>query len=112
MTNQVFTASIAIRRQVLAAEHAANNSAEETARLLAVMLQKRRELECPISLGAAEVDRAHQALSRTLGSMRSLAIMHKGLHGVAEQVGSVEETDFGPSDTVHYMTDERLKVVA
>lgn len=109
MTNQKLVASIAIRKQVLAAEHAANSSAEETARLLTIMLQKRRELECPISLGAAEVDRAHQALGRTLGSMRCLAIMHKGLHVVADEGDG--SSNFGPSDTIHFLPNEQLRAV-
>ena len=87
-----------IRDQVLRTEHATNNAAEETAHLIAIMLKKRGEFACPVSVGAAEVDRGYQALGRTLSSLRSLAIMHAGLHTVAS--AGEEGWDYGPHETV------------
>ena len=98
MDNQRLAATIAIRAQVLKTEHATNNAAEENARLLAIMLNKRGELACPLSVGGNEVDRAHQALTRTLSSMRSLAIMHRGLHVVADEGDG--SSGYGPSETM------------
>ena len=110
MKDDLQTAAIDIRAQVLLTEQAANRAAEENARLLQIMLSKRGELDCPLSLGSAEVDRAHQALGRTLSSTRSLAIMHKGLHAVADEAGV--ETWFGPSETVPNKPGAVLRVAA
>ena len=90
-------AALDIEDRVLTAERATNHAAEATALLIATMLSKRAELRRPISTGAREIDRAHQALTRSLGSLRALAMMHGGLHVVADEEGVVS---YGTTETV------------
>ena len=108
MNEQLNAAATIIRAQVLRTEHATNSAAEEAAHLIAIMLKKRGELPCPVSLGAAEVDRAHQALGRALGTLRSLAVMHKGLHTVAADVDT--DWGYGPHETVPNKPGSQLRV--
>lgn len=96
MDTTVQHAAITVRTQVLAAEGAANRAAEETARLIATLLGQRAQLNRPINVGASEVERAHQALGRSLGTLRCLAMMHGGLHAIADSEG----VDFGTSESV------------
>lgn len=110
MNSPVQSAALAIRAAILPTEELTDRAAEAQARLIATLLEQRRNAGQSVGVGTKEIDRALQALSQSLGSMRSLASMHYGLGKISKEMGLDE--DYGPSETVPNAPGGQLSLVA
>lgn len=108
MSNAIQAAAVAIRTDLLTAERSSEQAAVDQARLIASLIEHRIAVDRPISVGAREIDRGYQALGRTLGSIRTLIVMHQGLSEVAK--AQDVEAWYGTSETVPNQVGH-LKVV-
>ncbi len=110
MSNDFQTAAVAIRSQLLTAENLSDQAAAAQARLIATMLEQRRIVGRPVDVGAREIDRGYQALGRSLGSLRTLVVMHKGLSAIADDLGV--ERAYGTDESVQNKPGAHLRQVA
>jgi len=102
MSNAIQAGAVMIRDDLLAAEKLSEQAAAAQARLIATILETRGSIGRQIDVGAQEIDRGYQALGRTLGSMRSLMVMHKGLGEIAKTEGVTAW--YGAEETISAQT--------
>lgn len=110
MPKDLQTTANTIRSAILPAEDLTDRAAEAQARLIATLIETRRDAGFSIGHGGREIDRALKALNLSLGSVRSLAHMHYGLGQMSKELGLDE--DFGPTETVPNKPGASLTLVA
>jgi len=102
MPKTIQAGAVIIRDDLLAAEKLSEQAAAAQARLIATLLETRASIGRQLDVGAREIDRGYQALGRTLGSMRSLMIMHEGLGEIAKAEGVTAW--YGAEETISAQT--------